>query len=140
MSIVVPAFNEARGLPATLASIRSASAAFDARGWTHELIVCDNNSTDGTGNVARAAGARVVFEPGDAPWVRHPQVLVSSDGSGWEQVPAAASLADATLSLLRDPRHGRGEIRFDERTVRFIRLGSRVPLRSGTLEVGGSAR
>ena len=63
VSIVVPAFNEARGLPATLASIRSASAAFDARGWTHELIVCDNNSTDGTGNVARAAGARVVFEP-----------------------------------------------------------------------------
>ena len=63
MSIVVPAFNEARGLPATLASIRSASAAFDARGWTHELIVCDNNSTDGTGDVARAAGARVVFEP-----------------------------------------------------------------------------
>ena len=63
VSIVVPAFNEARGLPATLASIRSASAAFDARGWTHELIVCDNNSTDGTGDVARAAGARVVFEP-----------------------------------------------------------------------------
>ena len=58
VSIVVPAFNEARGLPATLASIRAASAAFDARGWTHELIVCDNNSTDGTGDVARAAGAR----------------------------------------------------------------------------------
>ena len=63
VSIVVPAFNEARGLPATLASIRAASAAFDARGWAHELIVCDNNSTDGTGDVARAAGARVVFEP-----------------------------------------------------------------------------
>jgi hypothetical protein len=44
--------------------------------------------------------ARVVFEPGDAPWVRHPQVLVSSDGSGWEQVPAAASLADATGYVL----------------------------------------
>src|ERR1051325_10270329 len=63
ISIVVPAFNEARLLPATLASIRRATAAFDARGWRHEVIVCDNNSTDGTGDVARAAGAGGGFEP-----------------------------------------------------------------------------
>ena len=63
ISIVVPAYNEARILAATLASIRRATAPFDARGWAHELIVCDNNSTDGTGDVARAAGAAVVFEP-----------------------------------------------------------------------------
>jgi glycosyltransferase involved in cell wall biosynthesis len=62
ISIVVPAYNEARGLPATLASIRRATAALDARGWAHELIVCDNNSTDGTADVARAGGAAVVFE------------------------------------------------------------------------------
>ncbi len=35
--------------------------AFDDAGW--ELIVCDNNSTDRTAEIARAAGARVVFEP-----------------------------------------------------------------------------
>jgi len=63
VSIVVPAFNEARLLTATLASIRAAAARFDARGWTHELIVCDNNSTDATAEVARASGATVVFEP-----------------------------------------------------------------------------
>jgi len=63
ISLVVPAYNEAGGLRATLASIRRAAAAFDARGWAYELIVCDNNSTDGTGDIARAAGARVVFEP-----------------------------------------------------------------------------
>lgn len=28
-----------------------------------ELIVCDNNSTDRTADIARAAGAKVVFEP-----------------------------------------------------------------------------
>jgi glycosyltransferase involved in cell wall biosynthesis len=63
VSVIVPAFNEARGLGASLASIRAASAAFDRRGWGHELIVCDNNSTDATPAIAREAGARVVFEP-----------------------------------------------------------------------------
>ena len=38
-------------------------AAFHRRGWTTELVVCDNNSTDGTARIARAAGAVVVFEP-----------------------------------------------------------------------------
>ena len=31
--------------------------------WSWELIVCDNNSTDRTAEIARAAGARMVFEP-----------------------------------------------------------------------------
>ena len=38
-------------------------AAFEGRGWATELIVCDNNSTDATADIARAAGATVVFEP-----------------------------------------------------------------------------
>lgn len=63
VSVVVPAFNEAGGLAATLTSIKTATAAFDQRGWRHELIVCDNNSTDATAAIARAAGATVVFEP-----------------------------------------------------------------------------
>jgi glycosyltransferase involved in cell wall biosynthesis len=37
--------------------------AFARLGWASELIVCDNNSTDRTAEVARAAGATVVFEP-----------------------------------------------------------------------------
>jgi glycosyltransferase involved in cell wall biosynthesis len=62
LSIVVPAFNEERLLGAALESIKAAAKAFDgAGGW--ELIVCDNNSTDLTAEIARAAGARVVFEP-----------------------------------------------------------------------------
>ena len=63
ISVLVPAFNEAGGLGATLASIRAALPAFAARGWTSELVVCDNNSTDDTAAIARAHGARVVFEP-----------------------------------------------------------------------------
>jgi len=62
LSIVVPAFNEERLLPASLASIRAAAQAFEG-GWDWELVVCDNNSTDRTAEISRAAGARVVFEP-----------------------------------------------------------------------------
>ena len=63
ISIVVPAYNEERLLSGSLGSIRAAMEAFDRRGWASELIVCDNNSTDRTAEIARAAGARVVFEP-----------------------------------------------------------------------------
>ncbi|MBM3901537.1 MAG: glycosyltransferase [Verrucomicrobia bacterium] len=63
VSVVIPAFNEERLLPATLGAIREASRGFGDRGWTHEWIVCDNNSTDRTAEIAAAAGARVVFEP-----------------------------------------------------------------------------
>jgi glycosyltransferase involved in cell wall biosynthesis len=63
ISIVVPAYNEERLLGSSLAQMRAAAAAFAARGWDVELIVCDNNSTDRTADIARAAGATVVFEP-----------------------------------------------------------------------------
>jgi glycosyltransferase involved in cell wall biosynthesis len=63
VSVVLPAFNEEKLLPAALAAVRDAASAFTARGWEWECVVCDNNSTDGTAAVARAAGATVVFEP-----------------------------------------------------------------------------
>jgi glycosyltransferase involved in cell wall biosynthesis len=63
MSIVVPAFNEEKLLGETLAQIKSAAGALTKIGWETELIVCDNNSTDRTAEIARAAGANVVFEP-----------------------------------------------------------------------------
>jgi cellulose synthase/poly-beta-1,6-N-acetylglucosamine synthase-like glycosyltransferase len=63
VSIIVPAFNEERLLPQSLAAIRAAMAAFREAGWASELIVCDNNSTDRTPAIASEAGAIVVFEP-----------------------------------------------------------------------------
>jgi glycosyltransferase involved in cell wall biosynthesis len=63
ISIVVPAFNEARLLGGSLAQIKLAAGAFTQLGWDFELIVCNNNSTDRTAEIAHAAGAMVVFEP-----------------------------------------------------------------------------
>jgi 4,4'-diaponeurosporenoate glycosyltransferase len=51
VSIVIPARNEAASLPILLASLRSVGA---------EILVVDDSSTDGTGDIARAAGASVV--------------------------------------------------------------------------------
>jgi glycosyltransferase involved in cell wall biosynthesis len=63
ISIVIPAFNEAKLISATLSQINASREAFHTLGWASECIVCDNNSTDQTGEIARAAGATVVFEP-----------------------------------------------------------------------------
>ena len=63
ISVIVPAFNEEKLLGASLAEIKSAAFAFTQLGWEFELIVCDNNSTARTAEIARAGGATVVFEP-----------------------------------------------------------------------------
>jgi glycosyltransferase involved in cell wall biosynthesis len=63
LSIIIPAFNEERLIGDTLRAINSATSAFSQRNWDFEIIVCDNNSTDATAKLARAAGVQVVFEP-----------------------------------------------------------------------------
>lgn len=63
ISVIVPAFNEEKLIAASLQVMHAAMTSFSQRGWTSEMIVCDNNSTDSTAAIARAAGAQVVFEP-----------------------------------------------------------------------------
>ena len=82
----------------------------------------------------RAVG-RIAFELSDAEWVARPSLEVSENGSEWRTVEATASLADATLSLYRDPRRARGEVRFTVGPVRFLRLDLRIPARPGAFEV-----
>jgi len=83
----------------------------------------------------RRAG-RIAFELSDAAWLAEPRLEASLDGERFEPVAARASLADATLSLYRDPRHARGEIRFTPLTARRFRIDARLPARAGALEVG----
>jgi glycosyltransferase involved in cell wall biosynthesis len=59
-SIIIPAFNEANWLPASLRAARAAMATVPE--WQGEIVVVDNHSTDNTAEVARAGGARVVYE------------------------------------------------------------------------------
>ena len=63
ISIVIPAFNEAKYLPNTLKAIKNSNRVFNSVGWESEIVVCDNNSTDDTSKIATENGANVVFEP-----------------------------------------------------------------------------
>jgi hypothetical protein len=80
--------------------------------------------------------SRITFEASDAPWLARPRLRASLDGAAFESVEAQASLADVTLSLLRDPRHGRGELRFAARRALNFEVDPRLPARPGLLEVG----
>src|SRR4051812_28990248 len=62
ISVIIPAYNEERLIDHTLEKVREAMTAFTTVGWSSELIVCDNNSTDRTGELAMNQGALVVFE------------------------------------------------------------------------------
>jgi len=58
---LIPAYNEEHFIVTTIESVHHS---FSELEWQpYEIMVCDNNSTDQTAEVARAAGARVVFEP-----------------------------------------------------------------------------
>lgn len=56
-SVIIPAYNEEKLLPATLQAV--SAAAFDL---TFEIIVVDNESNDKTAQIAENSGAKLVFE------------------------------------------------------------------------------
>ena len=59
VSVVIPCLNEAENIEEC---VRRAFAVIEGAGLSGEVVVSDNNSTDGSGDIARAAGARVVHE------------------------------------------------------------------------------
>ena len=116
--VVIPVLDEAGALPDLLAAIPAGYCA----------IVADNGSTDGSGDVARAAGARVVEEPvrgfGAACWAglaaadAADGVVCFMDGDGSLDPADLPRVAAAVLSDEAD-----------------LVLGARRPTRPGTWPV-----
>lgn len=64
LSVIVPAFNEEGFIEHCISSLqRAGNRLREEKKQYIEIIVVDNNSTDRTGEIARQAGARVIFEP-----------------------------------------------------------------------------
>lgn len=60
-SFLIPAYNEEKLIGRAVKSVHHAAASRKVEDY--EVIVCDNASTDATADLAREAGARVVYEP-----------------------------------------------------------------------------
>lgn len=90
ISIIIPAYNEEKRLPATLSRVQEYLAASN---WEFaEIVVVDDGSRDGTVKVAEAAGVRVLRNPGNRGKgysVRHGMLEAKGD---W------ALISDADLS------------------------------------------
>lgn len=107
ISVVIPCYNEENGIRYTVERLPSC---------VDEIVVVDNNSTDRTGEVARALGARVVVEKrkgyGAAYQAGLPavtgDVTVTLDGDGTypaEQIPELVDhLEDAGLDFISASR------------------------------------
>lgn len=120
VSVIIPAFNEARSIGATLDAVERVRGVL-------EVVVVDGGSADETVEVARARGARVIEAArgrgaqlhagataarGDALWFLHADTLPPEDG------------AQLIIEALEDPdvAGGNFEIRFDgrSRAARFL--------------------
>src|SRR6201995_648026 len=93
VSVVIPALNEAESIGSVVRSMP----------WNEiaECIVVDNGSTDGTAEIARAAGARVVISPrgygaacaaGAKASLPTSDVMMFLDGDGSDDVSAMQQL------------------------------------------------
>jgi rSAM/selenodomain-associated transferase 2 len=108
LSVVIPALNEAGGIPATLSALRPLRAA------GQEIIVVDGGSSDATAALAEQAGARVIRGPrgrarqmnagagvarGDVLWFLHADTL------------APAGAMEAIVRALETSPWGRFDVR-----------------------------
>ncbi|MEJ3651455.1 glycosyltransferase family 2 protein [Actinomycetes bacterium KLBMP 9759] len=99
--IILPCLDEVEALPSVLAALPA--------GWP--VLVVDNGSTDGTGEVAAAAGARVVVEPRRGYGAAVHTGLLSATAEIVVVLDGDGSLDPAVLpAMVDDVRDGRADL------------------------------
>jgi glycosyltransferase involved in cell wall biosynthesis len=118
LSVVVPARNEAAGLPALLADLGVVLESCE--GLRYEVLLIDDGSTDETAVIGAAAGARVISHPeslGNGAAVkrgiREAQMdwVLLLDGDGQhppDQIPRLIELAESRYDMVVGSRGGSG--------------------------------
>jgi glycosyltransferase involved in cell wall biosynthesis len=145
IAVAIPCFNEAAAIALVVARFRAALP-------EAEIVVFDNNSTDGTGAIARGLGVRVVDVPeqGKGHAVRFAfaaladfDVLVLTDGDGTYPAEAAPLLVapvledDADMAVgARQPTPGAGAMTFTRGLGnRLIRTAFRLLIGPGNTDL-----
>jgi rSAM/selenodomain-associated transferase 2 len=120
VSIIIPTLDEARSIGATLGAAARAGAGV-------EVIVVDGGSTDGTAELARAAGARVVSAPKGRGAQLHAGACAARGRALWflhADTLAPEGSARLIVEALANPRvvGGNFAVRFDgeARAARFL--------------------
>ncbi|MGH3136265.1 MAG: glycosyltransferase family 2 protein [Gaiellaceae bacterium] len=102
LSVVIPAYNEGKYLPATIAALVDA---IGRSGFDAELVVVDDGSNDGSGDIARAAAHG-----------RIPTRVISQENRGRLAARRAGiEAANASLVLLLD-----GRVLVERDALRFV--------------------
>jgi glycosyltransferase involved in cell wall biosynthesis len=116
ISVVVPAYNEAEAIGPQIAAIGQAMAKVQLP-W--ELVIVNDGSTDGTGDLARKAGARVIENPGNAGYgaslkrgilaARYEHVVIcDADGTyPVDRIPDLVKEAERGFDMVVGARTGR---------------------------------
>jgi glycosyltransferase involved in cell wall biosynthesis len=145
IAVAIPCYNEAAAIAAVVASFRATLPGA-------EVVVFDNNSTDGTGAIARGLGVRVVdvAEQGKGHAVRAAfatladrDVVLLTDGDGTYPAEAAPQLIvpvlDGTAEMTvgaRRPAPGAGAMTITRGVGnRLIRAAFRLFLGPGTMDL-----
>ncbi|SEF99760.1 glycosyltransferase family 2 protein [Algoriphagus boritolerans] len=121
IDVIIPAYNEEKSIPKVIAAIPKI---------VRHVVVANNNSTDQTGEVAKSAGAIVVFEPqkgyGKAcltamDWIKNqelqPDIVVFLDGD-YSDYP------EELLDLIQPILDGKAEMVIGSRALGHRESGS----------------
>jgi glycosyltransferase involved in cell wall biosynthesis len=112
ISVVIPCFNEEHGLKYVLEQMPD---------FVDEVVVVDNNSTDGTARIAVEGGARVIFEPRKGYGRAYQAGLPTATGDIIATVDGDGTYPSRTIAPIVDEMLDRG--------LDFV-SASRFPLRN----------